>query len=247
MNKLHVIKTGTTFPALLERRGDFEHWILSGAKLRPEDVVISDVCGDAFLPAYEDIASIIVTGSHSMVTDGLDWIERTASWLRVAVGQRIPVLGICFGHQLLAYALGGEVGRNPNGREYGTVEVHLNETANTDGLLGRFGSVIKVHASHTQSVLKLPRGAIRLASSDTDPNQAFVVGGTAWGVQFHPEFDAEIATAYVEFNVELLRKENQDPKRLIERVTDTRYGSEILQRFAALTSGDRRAGGRGVR
>lgn len=58
-----------------------------------------------------------------MVTDHGPWSEYTAMWLRETVEQHTPVLGTCYGHQMLAYALGGEVGNNPHGYETGTVNV----------------------------------------------------------------------------------------------------------------------------
>jgi GMP synthase (glutamine-hydrolysing) len=246
MRRLCVIKTGHTIPALNQKRGDFEDWILSGMGFRNEDVIIAEVCGDGDLPAYDEITGVVITGSHAMVTEGHDWIEQAAEWLRGSIENRVPVLGICFGHQLLAHALGGEVGDNPNGHEYGTIEVHLEKKANSDPLLGGFPSPIRVQASHTQSVLEPPHGATRLASSTGDPNQSFMVGGRAWGVQFHPEFDAEIMTAYIEYNKDILIGENQDPLRLIGQTADTRYGREILKRFAGLAGNDQLAGKQGT-
>ena len=78
-----------------------------------------------------------------------------------------------------------------------------------------------------------------------DVNQAFIVGNSAWGVQFHPEFDAGITTEYINHHREALLEEKQNPDRLIEGCVDTPYGSEILRRFASLldTSSVRRVEG----
>ena len=230
MQNILVIKTGGTLPSLLASKGDFEHWTLAGMGIGDDQALIVDVRDGSPLPAYNEAAGVIVTGSHSMVTDHDDWSERTAAWLADAVEQ-VPILGICYGHQLLAYALGGQVGDNPNGHEYGTVEVRLNESTGQDKLLGGLSNPIKAHVSHTQSVLKLPAQARLLASSDMDPHQAFAVGECAWGVQFHPEFDAEVVRAYIHHSRSALLAEKQDPHRLIEQSTDTPYGSEILKRF----------------
>ena len=84
-----------------------------------------------------------------------------------------------------------------------------------------FPVVKKVHVSHFQSVLSLPDNATPLASSALDMNQAFVVGKSAWGVQFHPEFDAQIAIKYIHHHREALLEEQKDPDRLIEKCVDT--------------------------
>jgi GMP synthase (glutamine-hydrolysing) len=237
MQRLLVIKTGTTLPSLLAAQGDFEDWVISGLGVQPERVAVIDVQANAPLPAPSDAAGVVITGSHAMVTDREPWCERTAAWLREAVEQQTPVLGICYGHQLLAHALGGEVGNNPRGTETGTVNVYLNKAGAADRLLGRLANPLRVHVSHQQTVLRLPIGARLLAWSDRDEYQAFVVGDNAWGVQFHPEFNAAAVRAYAEDERNLLRAEGQDPDRISAQIEETSYGTDILQRFARLALG----------
>jgi len=234
MNKIFVIKTGSTFPFLVSKRGDFEHWILSGMQIEPKSALIVDVYSGFPLPGFDEISGVIISGSHAMVTEHPDWSERTGEWLVEAALKQIPVLGICYGHQLLAHALGGEVGDNPNGCEFGTVKVNLNENAREDKLFGGFSNPLLAHVSHTQSVLRLPDNATLLASSDVDKNQAFAVGNSAWGVQFHPEFDAEIVVEYINQHRDVLLRENKNPDRIIERSFNTHHGSEILKRFVEI-------------
>jgi GMP synthase (glutamine-hydrolysing) len=231
MRKILIIKVGRTLPALLTRRGDFEDWILSGMGVKREQTIVVEVINGHKLPDYQDISGIVITGSHSMVTEHRDWSEYAAKWLPQAVERRIPTLGICYGHQLLAYSLGGKVASNPKGREFGTVEVRLNGMAQEDLLLQGLDNPIKVHVCHTQSVINLPSGAKLLASSDRDRNQAFVIGDQVWGVQFHPEFDAEIVGEYINYYRKLLSEEGIDPDETLNNVSDTAYGPEILARF----------------
>jgi GMP synthase (glutamine-hydrolysing) len=234
MGNLFIIKAGATFPSLSGRRGDFEHWILSGMAVRENQVTIVDACNGAVLPTPAAGDGVVITGSHAMVTEHHPWSERIAKWLRKVVEQDVAVLGICFGHQLLAYALGGGVGDNPRGHEFGTADVYLHEDAGKDRLLGGFNSPIRVHLSHTQSVLRLPAGATCLGWNDRDPHQAFAVENRVWGVQFHPEYDAEIVRGYVAHVRKELCEEGQDPDWIIAQSEDTGYGREILMRFASL-------------
>lgn len=231
MRRILIIKVGRTLPSLITRRHDFEDWVISGMGAAREQVKIVEVNNGGTLPNYNEISGIVITGSHNMVTERLNWSEYAAKWLPGAVERQIPTLGICYGHQLLAYSLGGRVANNPKGREYGTVEVRLNDLAQNDLLLGGLGKHIMVHVCHTQSVIKLPQGAKVLAENDMDRHQAFVVGDRVWGTQFHPEFDAEIVANYINHYRELLLKGGLDPDGCLKRVADTQYGSLILTRF----------------
>jgi GMP synthase (glutamine-hydrolysing) len=232
--RLLIVKTGTTLPELRAQRGDYEAWIAAGMGLEEDEVDVVAVAAGGMLPAPESPAGVVITGSSAMVSQREPWSERTAGWLLRAVELRTPVLGICFGHQLLAHALGGEVGRNPRGREIGTVEVRGLPPAQRDPLLGVWGSAEPAHVTHIESVLALPAGAVRLAESDLDPVQAFSVGERAWGVQFHPEFDADTVRAYLEARREKVRNEGRDPDALLDQVRDTPGGPRLLRRFAEL-------------
>lgn len=234
MKKILIIKTGTTFPELLAERGDFEDWVISGMGVGKENVEVVDAYKGASLPGYDRWSGIVVPGSHDMVTDRSDWSERVARWLPGAIERRIPTLGICYGHQLLALSLGGEAADNPNGLEYGTTDVYLTPQGKVDPLFEGVDNPFKTHVSHTQTVLKLPPGAKVLASNDIDPHHGFVYAGTAWGVQFHPEFDAGITRAYVRRCARLLEKEGQDPDRLAGACEDSPAGTTILANFARI-------------
>jgi GMP synthase (glutamine-hydrolysing) len=234
MGRVLILKMGSTLPALKARKGDFEDWIIGGMGLTPDRVSVVDVSIGQPLPPLDGFAGVVVTGSHTMVTEQKEWSEQAAAWLAEAVREERPVLGICYGHQLPAHALGGEVGNNPNGREFGTIEVTLEESAKDDPLMGDLPTRIRVHVGHTQSVLRLPPGAVRLASNHWDANQAVRFGASAWGVQFHPEFDAAIIQEYITQYREMLAAEGQDPDRLLTRASDTEFGPLLLGRFSGM-------------
>lgn len=226
-----IVKTGTTLPRLLPR-GDYEDWIAAG--LGASDVRVCRLAEGEALPAPDSVRAVVITGSAAMVTDRLEWSERAARWLPAVLAREIPLLGICYGHQLLAHALGGEVGANPRGREIGTIEVELSDAAASDPLLRGLGPSIVVSASHRQSVLRLPEGARHLGGNALDPNQAFAIGARAWGVQFHPEWDHEVSRVYVEERVAILREEGLDPDALLAKVRPSTDGATILRRFGEL-------------
>ncbi|HEY5658243.1 MAG TPA: glutamine amidotransferase [Myxococcota bacterium] len=232
-----VVKAGTTVEPVRARRGDFEDWIAAGLGIARDALdVVAPYQGEA-LPDAAAPPAVLLTGSASMVSEREAWSERTAEWLAAVVRRDTPVLGICYGHQLLAHALGGRVGPNPRGREIGSVALRLRPEAHSDPLLGVLDGNAVVHETHVESVLDLPPGARHLAESDGDPHQAFAVGARAWGVQFHPEFDADVIRGYLDARAELLRSEGLDPEALARGVVESPAGTLLLRRFAQLLRG----------
>jgi GMP synthase (glutamine-hydrolysing) len=235
MRKLLIVKVGDTLPELAERCGDFEDWFIAGLGLDAAQLLVFDPRNGADFPPCEQLAGVLVTGSHAMVTERQPWSERVAGWLPAVVECGIPILGVCYGHQLLAHAFGGEVGDNPNGTQEGTTSIQLTPDGLADALLGGLGvEVFDAQVSHAQSVLTLPPGATRLAYDDWDPNQSFRIGKNAWGVQFHPEMDADISRTYIEAERAGLLAQGQDLEQLLAEVRETPLAAEVLHRFARL-------------
>lgn len=234
MSEFVILKTGTTLPELRARRGDYEDWILDGLGVPRERARVVAVYEGETPPPADAPAGVVVTGSSAMVSEREPWSEVAAAWLRAAVAAGTPVLGVCYGHQLLAHALGGRVAQNPHGREIGSVRVRLLPEARSDPLLGGLSDPLTVQVTHVEAVLELPAGARRLAESGLDANHAFAVGEHAWGVQFHPEFDADVMRAYLAARREILRSEGIDPERLERCVQESPQGPALLRRFARL-------------
>ena len=225
-----ILETGLPVPSL-RRHGSFGHWIRVAAGLAPDDAVGCRVVAGDELPRPEGFAGVIVSGSGAMVTQRHDWSERSAAWLGDAVGRGLPVFGICYGHQLLAHALGGTVGDNPRGREMGTHRVELHPEAVHDPLLGELPPHFDAQLTHLQTVLAPPPDAVVLARSAGDDCQAFRVGGHAWGVQFHPEFSAGIMRGYIRARAEVIAAEGQCPRSLSAGVGAAPVARAVMRRF----------------
>lgn len=238
--RLLIVKTGSAFAEARERFGDFDDWFVRG--LGPDrfdyrTVTVSDNEALPPLDTLDDFAGVVVTGSPAMVSHRLDWSERTAEWLaRVVEGDRLPLLGVCYGHQLVAHALGGRVGPNPNGRRMGTRRLQVESEG--DELLGFLGPDSRVHVTHLEVVLDPPPSARVLGATEGDPNHALHFGGRSWGVQFHPEFDARIMRCYVEARSELLDGEGFDSVAILKAVQPAEAGKRLLQRFAEICEAD---------
>ena len=234
---LCILVAGDPVPSTQARAGGFASLIRAGlAGAWHGDFVEVDVRTAEALPQPERFAGLIVTGSASSVTERAPWMLRIEAYLVRAVELEQPLLGICFGHQLLGQALGGLVERNPRGREMGTVKLRI--TAD-DPLLDRSIEPALAHATHVDSVTRLPQGAQMLAATELDPHAALRFGARAWGVQFHPEFDEQVMAEYVSTRAELLTQEGRDPAAMLAGISPAQAGKLVLTRFAEHALGER--------
>ncbi|WP_458526914.1 glutamine amidotransferase [Onishia taeanensis] len=232
--RLLLIKTGDSFPDVVADHGDFE--ALFQARLPDHTLSVWDARGTIPPPDHEAYDGVLITGSHAMVSDAEPWSEALKPWLREACERNLPLLGVCYGHQLLAEALGGRSGYHPAGREVGTFEIALTEAGRGDPLFGTLPARFPAHLTHAQSVLTPPAGAVVLARNPHDPYQALRLGPRQWSVQFHPEFTAPVLRAYLEHQREGLAEAGQNVDALCEGIDDTPMASGLLSRFATSVS-----------
>jgi GMP synthase (glutamine-hydrolysing) len=226
---LCILVTGDPVTPTQQRVGGFANLVRAGlAGAWQGGFVEVDARSAQELPAFERFAGVIVTGSASSVTERAPWMLRAEEYLARAVRLEHPMLGICFGHQLLGQALGGLVERNPRGREMGTVELAI---AEDDPLLDRSITPALAQSTHVDSVTQLPAHARVLATTALDPHAALRFGPRAWGVQFHPEFDAQVMSEYIETRRELLVGEGKDPAAMLAGITAAEAGRVVLERF----------------
>jgi GMP synthase (glutamine-hydrolysing) len=232
MGYLAIIEAGRTFSNLAVRLGDFSDWMAAGLGVDQGRLRIFPAFSDVGLPSPRALQGVVISGSHAMVTEDCPWMRRLAEWLAEAVALSVPVLGICFGHQMLARALGGVVDYHPRGREVGTVKVCLNDDVRNDPLFSGMPECFSAQVFHAQSVLQLPPGCRVLAGNDFESHQAVAYGDCAWGLQFHPEFDARIMRSYIAEEAGSLMNEGYDVGTLLAGVEETPVSAGLLANFA---------------
>ncbi len=142
---------------------------------------------DGHLPAPEEISALIVMGGAMGAGDILlhPFLADLKNLIRSVVAVRIPYLGVCLGGQLLAAALGAEV-VSSRWEELGTLTVTQTEAGRADLLFRGISEEFCTFQWHHDS-FDIPAGGVLLASSPLCSHQAFRVGNSAWGLQFHPE------------------------------------------------------------
>ncbi len=228
MSSVLILKTGRTFPELAAKFGDFEEWIIRTSEFPADLFFVLDVQQNDPFQFKGDIKALIITGSHSMITENAPWMEQTVRFVKNAAEKSIPQLGICFGHHLLARAFGGQVKDLPGGPEYGAVKVNLTETGKEDPLFNSMPAEFFAFMSHQQSVLKLPPQALKLAFTYMDSNAAFFLQPNIWGVQFHPEFTMEVMRFYLQFYFKV------PTEKLPNRLKPCQQSKALIKRFLHL-------------
>lgn len=136
----------------------------------------------------ENYSRIILTGSETSIMQSANWISRQIDLINKAVDKNIPLLGICFGHQLIARALGfSNYTRRATNSEFGWFRIH---TVAQDELFTGIESPFYQFLTHFDEIIGPPPGFSRVArSASCDIQGLRVKGKPVWGVQFHPEID----------------------------------------------------------
>jgi GMP synthase (glutamine-hydrolysing) len=226
-----IIHTGEPDEKLKAVHGGYASFMQRAAGLQDGEVRVVAVYLGEKLEDPSCYRAALITGSPAMVTDKEAWSEQTAQWLREAARQGLPMLGVCYGHQLLAHALGGEVGYNPRGREVGTFPVsHTGADPLLDGVPREF----LAQTMHAQSVIQLPPGSVVLAGSAMDPHQLLRIGRNIYCTQFHPEFTPDFVSAHLERYREHYAGEGIDAPALAAAVRPTPHASGLVARFLQL-------------
>ncbi|MGK4002765.1 glutamine amidotransferase [Sorangium sp. So ce1036] len=228
--KIVIVKTGEPVASVLERRGHYATLI---------EQAIGSAWGGGYAhfdarteefpaPDGAGTAAFVITGSSANVPHREPWMVRTEAWLRDVVAAGTPTFGICFGHQILAQALGGEVVRNPRGREIGRIRV---ERRADDPLFDGLPPSFETHATHVDTVGALPAGARSLAFTELDDHQVIRFTRTCYGVQFHPEMDHDVIASHIASRREILQAEGLDVEALLARVSPGQLGTRTLHNF----------------
>ncbi len=154
--------------------------------------------GEPLPRQLDELDGVVVMGGPMSATsdDGFPTRTDELALLADAVDVGLPVLGVCLGAQLLALAGGGRVMAGRPGPEVGWAPVRFDAGAADDALFSAVPAELTVLHWHGDTY-DLPPGAVRLASSASYPQQAFRLGRSAWGLQFHVEVDDSAVDAFV--------------------------------------------------
>lgn len=177
--KIGILQTGRTPEQLRQKHGDYNDMFISLLGGRGFEFETYPVLDGVFPKNTTQADGWLITGSRFSAYDDLQWIRRLKEFLREAYQKGVPIVGVCFGHQVLALALGGTVEKYKGGWSVGVKEY--------TSLIGQKNS--RILAWHQDQILSAPEGAKTIERSDFCRYAMLAYGDKALSVQPHPEFN----------------------------------------------------------
>lgn len=171
---------------------------------------------------------LLMSGNSAMTSRAIDTV---APLVKLILDKDYPVLGICFGNQLLNRFLGGTIGHDETQAEAGISEIKFTDEGWQDPIFALMHNPINVAQGHEDSVIKAPEHVARLAFSAKCHNEAFRFKNNVYGVQFHPEMNEETLAQ----RLNLYEQYSQYlPKNYLDPQTHPVHGPQVLLNFLAL-------------
>lgn len=225
--KIAILQTGKTNPAMPKKFQDypalFTDMFASDTRSSQHSLTAVPVVDGAMPESVDAFDAYIITGSKHGVYDDLPWIAPLMNFIRYAHAADIPLIGVCFGHQITAQALGGHAAKSDKGWGIGVREVGLHDHPDW---MPRDESIRLIHI-HQDQVETLPPKAQLIGSNTFCQNALFVIGDNVLCVQGHPEFTIPYIDSLMEVRAELF-----DPKTLAAAKSTLDQGHDG-ERFAS--------------
>lgn len=206
------------------------------SRIRPDQLETTNICQEALPEHVFDLYDALLIGGAGefSATEDYSWTPALLSLIKEIDARGFPLFGSCWGHQMIARALGGTVIYDAALTEMGCHWVELNEAGAQDPLFSHFPTRFKANMGHHDRVSILPQGAVDLAFSDTQSHQAFrMAGKPIYGTQFHSELDAQREKdrlyAYRSHYTEVSSEE--EFQSIIDGLAETTEVDELLYKF----------------
>lgn len=198
----------------------------------PHNVVLGPVTPDLL----DGVDALMIGGSGEYSAwEDYPWTEDLLALCRDACDRDLPTFGSCWGHQVIARALGGKVAYDGERAEFGCGFMTLTDAGREDPLFRSFPERFRANLGHKDRVIELPPTGVELAFNDSQPNQAFrIAGKPVYGTQFHSELDArrelERLEAYRNLYINELGGE-EGYQRLMNSLGDTTDADHLMYDF----------------
>ncbi len=204
------------------------------------ELIPYDICNDQWPETLDLCDAFMTTGSRLSVYDEVPWLRTFKTFVREVRQAEKPFIGICFGHQMMAQALGGRVSK----ADYGWgVSVHPIEILHREAWMRPFRSVVNLQYMHQDQVIEMPEDSVLLGRSDHCPIAMFRTGRTMLGIQAHPEFDRNYVDALLGDRIERIGKDRvSDAQARLDVPADSSLIAGWIVEFLSHWNADLRSG-----
>ena len=194
--KIGILQTGKTPVELLGDYGSYAEMFMRLIQTEKKDFVfeVFEVCDNEFPESHYDCDGWFITGSKHGAYEEIPWIISLSKFIVKVYDSKLPILGVCFGHQIIAQALGGVVEKSKKSWGVGFDRYNLDNKTN---YMSNLNDRVMLNVMHQDQVVELPKKATLYASSEFCDYAGFYINDHVLTIQAHPEF-------LVEFNKALL-------------------------------------------
>ena len=213
--KIGILMTGHAVPELQERAGDYDAMFARLLAGRGFEFETYNVVDEQYPSAPDACDGWLITGSKHGAYEDHPWIPPLEEFIRAVYASGRPMIGVCFGHQIIAQALGGKVIKYPGGWSVGRTEYDLD------------GETFALNAWHQDQVTEVPQGAEVIGKSDFCAHAALAYDDRILTIQPHPEFGPDIVEDLIR-----LRGKGVVPDDLLEGATARLDAPTDAARFA---------------
>lgn len=207
--KIAILLCGHVHPDLVDEHGQYSEMVASLLDPHHEAIEYAsfDVTQEQFPRDNSDFDAVIISGSHVSVYDDYPWIKSLETYLQALIQTNKKIIGICFGHQILAQCLGGEVIKSPKGWGIGSYQTRLVEKR---AWMHQPLETLNLLVSHQDQVVKAPTQANILYQSSFCPNYMMQIDEHILTVQGHPEFKADYLKVLIKQRLNILSPKEYD-------------------------------------
>ncbi len=202
--RLGLLMAGHVAPTSTHIAGDYPELLASLLARADLEVIRYDIDQEQFPSSIRECDGWLMSPSRCSAYDAHSWIAAAEDLLRELIATEYPYVGICFGHQLAAQAMGARVERAADGWQVGVQDY---EIVTTRPWMVPMQSTVSLIASHEDQVIEIPLGAELLARNPGCPVAGLLIGDRAWTLQPHPEFVPDLADDLLARRAELIGAE----------------------------------------
>jgi len=238
MMKIGILLVGRASEDLVDEYGTYAEMLI--ALINTEEQVFEfktfNILDDEFPKDHLECDGWIVTGSPHGVYEDHSWIPTVSQLINNIYEANLPIFGVCFGHQLIAQALGGHVEKSEKGWGLG---LHTYQVNNKPDYMSNLSEEVTLNICHQDQVLRPPQGATIYAKSDFCENAGFYIKDKVLTMQAHPEFLVDFTKALLTARRDVtIPKEFVDPalvglKNNPDSVQSNQFAKTIRQFFLA--------------